>query len=355
MGISINDSRCDLFKRFYPLNLIEEEYLPQLAGKSSIVLVEAGTSLLNNANTLRLHYLVEGDIEIRPSFCSDEQLTDNQGSSDIPLEEYIKSGKTITAATDCQILSVKADFVDELLTRCHSKGYKLVCETEQHSNIADQMVCRKYKQNWLETFLLSSLATQLHISKLQELIRALTEIDVKAGEVLTKCQTPGEYFYVIKEGIAAIAAENNRELHQEWIKLGAGDYFGDEALVANTMHNVSVIMVTDGVLGRMPGDLFNEILKSSLLVPMFDEDILLSVDQSRCCCLDVRNTVEYRHGHKKESEHLPIDFIRENIARMDPDMTYLFTAEGGRRSVLATFILRQAGFEAYYSGNSISM
>ena len=60
--------------------------------------------------------------------------------------------------------------------------------------------------------------------------------------------------------------------------------------------------------------------------------------------LDVRLYPEFRHGHHDHSTNLPLPMLREQLDQLDISKHYYITPEGGPRSELATFLMRQAGF-----------
>ena len=70
--------------------------------------------------------------------------------------------------------------------------------------------------------------------------------------------------------------------------------------------------------------------------------------------LDVRLGAEYRHGHQEHSRNIPIGCLRSKLEDLDHKKIYLITADGGRRSELAAYILRQSGFDAYMLKSAVA-
>ncbi|ADB42136.1 MBL fold metallo-hydrolase [Spirosoma linguale] len=60
--------------------------------------------------------------------------------------------------------------------------------------------------------------------------------------------------------------------------------------------------------------------------------------------LDVRRKSEYDSEHIVGVENLPLDFINENVARIDKHKTYYVHCAGGYRSMIAISILNARGF-----------
>jgi len=63
--------------------------------------------------------------------------------------------------------------------------------------------------------------------------------------------------------------------------------------------------------------------------------------------IDVRFPPEYKHGHIEGASNVPVVVLRKRLRELDRNRTWLVTPEGGRRSELAVYLLRQAGLNAY--------
>lgn len=61
--------------------------------------------------------------------------------------------------------------------------------------------------------------------------------------------------------------------------------------------------------------------------------------------LDVRKPGEYAAGHLPEAENVPLDFINEELHRLDREQTYHIHCAGGYRSMIFASILKARGFE----------
>ncbi|MFN8344309.1 MAG: MBL fold metallo-hydrolase [Spirosomataceae bacterium] len=60
---------------------------------------------------------------------------------------------------------------------------------------------------------------------------------------------------------------------------------------------------------------------------------------------DVRKKSEYDSEHVIGVENLPLDFLNDNMAQINPDKTYYIHCAGGYRSMVAVSILKARGFE----------
>jgi hydroxyacylglutathione hydrolase len=60
--------------------------------------------------------------------------------------------------------------------------------------------------------------------------------------------------------------------------------------------------------------------------------------------LDVRRPGEWTSGHIKQAVHIPLNKLRENVGRLDPEKKTTAICAGGFRSSAATSVLEQQGF-----------
>jgi len=61
--------------------------------------------------------------------------------------------------------------------------------------------------------------------------------------------------------------------------------------------------------------------------------------------LDVRKPTEFLAQHLEEATNFPLDYINQNMSRLDRQETYHLHCAGGYRSIIATSILKARGFE----------
>ncbi len=60
--------------------------------------------------------------------------------------------------------------------------------------------------------------------------------------------------------------------------------------------------------------------------------------------MDVRKPVEFEAEHVEDAESIPLDYISEQMDRVDPEKIYHIHCAGGYRSVIASSILKSRGF-----------
>lgn len=74
------------------------------------------------------------------------------------------------------------------------------------------------------------------------------------------------------------------------------------------------------------------------------EELAQEMQKGPINILDVRKEDEYKSEHIANAENLPLDYINENMSRIDNNKTYYAHCTGGYRSMILTSILRARGF-----------
>ncbi|MBP6482909.1 MAG: rhodanese-like domain-containing protein, partial [Pseudomonadales bacterium] len=117
----------------------------------------------------------------------------------------------------------------------------------------------------------------------------------------------------------------------------------------DTIRNATVRMSSDGVVGRLDRAQFDAIFKSSLVqtIDLAKAQRFLAGAGIGFEIIDVRFPPEYKHGHIEGASNVPVVVLRKRLRELDRNRTWLVTPEGGRRSELAVYLLRQAGLNAY--------
>jgi len=77
--------------------------------------------------------------------------------------------------------------------------------------------------------------------ELRELARSADELDIREGTVLTREGRPGREFFVLVDGTARVTKAGRKIAD-----LGAGDWFGEIALITNSPRSATVTATSAG-------------------------------------------------------------------------------------------------------------
>ena len=120
--------------------------------------------------------------------------------------------------------------------------------------------------DWMTTLLQTKAFHRIPPANIQAIFMRMQRINYRAGDIVIKQGTEGDYFYVVVAGKCVVTRET--PLNKEGIKLaelGPGDSFGEEALIAEAKRNATVTMSTDGTLMRLGKNDFQTLLNEPLL------------------------------------------------------------------------------------------
>jgi CRP-like cAMP-binding protein len=358
-----------LLQRFHPLSLVDPGQQKQLLKRAQVLEYRRNQYLYRKTPPAgTVYFLLDGDIEIRESFESRIPLSAGDERAQHSLNEQSPDGASIRALGDVRVLAVARDAIDMLLAS------PTASETRQLAAAGDAAADRSgdevygvdvvedggqmfeearfdddYSEDWMVRMLESPLMSCLSPADIQRCFIALERVAVAGGEDVVTAGTRGEYFYILLRGEAEVLTDPAGPFGGRRFDLVPGDHFGEEALVADTLRNATVRMCSDGEVGRISRAEFDDIVRRPLVQTIAADKAQGFLDGAGIPCrmLDVRFAAEYRHGHRDGADNLPIVQLRRSLRELDRHATYLVTPEGGRRSELAVFLLRQAGINAY--------
>jgi len=338
-------SKLALIERFNPLNQISSKYHSQLESKMIIKTFKTDDLIIRKSRDEKIsHFLIKGTIEVRKSFEERYTLEASDPQCEKAIESQLQNRSVIKAIEECEVLAVSNEFIDQMLT--WSQDYSIFYLEEGGSSIMEtDLIDDNFEEDWDNAFLQSQLAANLTNTSIHNLLSNMEDIEVSYGEQIVRRNSPADYFYIVKKGIAEVKTDKEGPFEGKVFHLVAGNYFGDEALVANTLRNADVTMKTDGVLGRVSSELFNKLIKEFLVSPITND---VYSQHQHVKVLDVRLAIEYKQKHYKDSENIPISNLRKKLQEFQQSTLYIITPENDCRSELATYLMRQAGFEAYH-------
>ncbi len=339
----------DQLVTFSPFNAMPEAQAKKILPRAEAVFYEAGGTILRkNQPSDYLQYLLSGSIEVRSSFFERFNIEHNDKRASLPLQDMAGADAQITARTRCRVMRFKASEFESLDSSSVPPDYKLDTATDEQLDSAYMVEDANLDADWMSGFLHSPLVNHVSARDIQLLLAQIEDINFSAGSTVVKAGEYGDYFYIVKKGLAVVKTDPRGPYKGKEFSLMPGSYFGEEALVGNTIRNAEIYMETAGVLGRVDQATFNRLIRDSLVVKTRADKVagILSEPSEHNIILDVRLYPEYRRGHRQNSRNIPLVALRERLDQLDIAKHYYITPEGGPRSELATFLMRQAGFNA---------
>ncbi|MGB4072884.1 cyclic nucleotide-binding domain-containing protein [Pseudomonas sp.] len=327
--------------RFSPFDFLSPRYRQQVLDSVQYVQHKAGTPLFKRAEkSVTLYYLLEGKVGVGEDGARKPMLAGSPQACNA-LNETQPHAQSVVALSDVSLFAVDRGLLERLLNWSQTADYGVVSLDAQVEEQHDD-------EDWLGKLLSSPLFGRLPPAHLHTLLAHFESVEVAAGETVVRYGEPGEHFFVLKSGRAAVTLPSAYQQEPQQI-LQVGDFFGEEALVSGAVRSATVTMLEDGVLACLDRALFVELVQPTLIPQVTTDQLkqMLLRDQRQLKLLDVRLSVEYRIGHLPGSISLPVASLRSQTENLDREALYAVTPEGGIRSELAVHLLNQLGFEAY--------
>ena len=338
----------DLLTKFSPLDGLKRDNLAALARKVQVRELSPQQLLFKEGDTeRRTIYVVSGSLELIDDQGKVEEII--EGGSDIarnPIAAIFPRRVTGRARNRVQYISIDSDLLDVMLTWDQTGSYEV---SELQGEAEDEG-----GEDWMTMLLQTKAFHKIPPANIQAIFMRMQQINYKAGDVVLKQGTEGDYFYVLTSGKCLVTRET--PLNKDGIKLAelvVGDTFGEEALISDAKRNATVTMTTDGAIMRLGKEDFKRLLNEPMLdwISMAEaEDIIKGGGK----WLDVRLPSEFENDHLNGAINIPLYFIRLKMSTLDENTNYILCCDTGRRSSAGAYILSERGYKAYVLRDGIN-
>jgi CRP-like cAMP-binding protein len=325
----------EILRNLIPLNALTEERYQEIATSLAIQDVSAGSYLFSEGDKdNRSIYLLDGVINlIDKSGRVTGVVSAGTDPARYPVANRQPRMVTARAATKSVVAWIDSTLLDVMLT------------LDQSAETGAVKISKNTEQDWMSRMLRSEAFSQLPPSDIQRLIQALEPVSYREGDTVIRQGDEGDYFYIIREGSCSVTRlASGRGWDVPLAELGAGDCFGEDALVSDGHRNASVTMLTDGSLMRLSKQQFLDILKKQLVHYLKYAQATEAVE-SGARWLDVRLAEECSNWAMENSINIPLATIRANTSRLEKNQQYIIYCDTGRRSAAAAFLLTQRGYK----------
>ena len=189
---------------------------------------------------------------------------------------------------------------------------------------------------------------RLPLENVAKAIKFLVERPVAAGETIVSQGAPGDGYYIILDGEADVLEADASTGEPRLVnRLGDGDGFGEEALLADCRRTATVTMTTPGRLLILSASHFDALLSAPLveLIEVGPARQMLALGSARL--LDCRSAAEHDAGRIPGARLVPLETLRhDGVFALEADVPYIVYCSTGRRSRAAAFLLAERGIQA---------
>lgn len=317
-----------------PTKSLLDGHKAELAQDCRQSLVFAGQNISASVSRDDVFYLLSGDISIQDG---DRTEIIKGRSSYLPINYLPKlfSVDQCLALTDCNLLVVKRQIMDQLLTWSQMAEY-LMLDISYRPDFEDD-------QNWISTVLKSNLFYKVPPLNVGDMFSALCQRVVDSGDVILRQGEIGDSCFFIKEGTAEVSRLASGDTHPKHLAdIGVGRCFGEDALLNATTRNATVTMRSHGVLMELRKDDFVKLLKEPQVTSVNN----VSEASEDCLWLDVRTSEEYDAGHLYQAVNIPLNLLRLKQRMLDKEIPIITYCDSGYRSRATAELLNRQGFSA---------
>jgi len=336
----------ELVKNFSPLSGLKPENQADIASKSHLQELGQGRYLFKQGDKdKRTLYLVKGNIELRSGDKVLKVISAGSDEARHPLAPQMPRHLSARAKTDIEFFGVDSDLLDIMLTWDQTGAFEVGELQAQEESPTD---------DWMTTILQTKAFHRIPPANIQAMFMRMEHINRKTGDVIIKQGDEGDYFYIIASGRCVVTRETpTNKAGIKLAELGAGDSFGEEALISDAKRNATITMLTEGSLVRLAKDDFKTLLNEPLQKWInLEEAKKIVIDGGQW--LDVRLPSEFENAHQDGAINIPLYFIRLKLDTLDPKRKYVVCCDTGRRSSAGAYILSERGFDAYVLKGGLS-
>ncbi|MES2663202.1 MAG: cyclic nucleotide-binding domain-containing protein [Pseudomonadota bacterium] len=333
----INKELESVARKFSPLDTLSEQHLSDLIQSATMRDLPAQRVLFKRGElSPKLVFLLEGQVDLCDQHFKIRNIEAGTPTARFSLERVSPHQCTAISTTPVRVLELDSDQVDLAVTWSQATTYVVeeISNDLAHENDGD----------WIASLLRSHLMQNVPPSHLQQLFSSFERRDVRTNQVIIQQGEDGDHFFVIQRGLAIVMRTDATGVERELARLGSGDFFGEDALISDTVRNATVRMTSDGVLMALNKASFRRLLKDPVIEYVTPKQ--LSTFKNRHQILDVRLESELTPNEAMPNLHIPLSELRQRAAELDAALTYVVHQNAGRRAELGAYLLQEAGLQA---------
>jgi len=326
----INDIHS--LKRFIPLNELEHDKLSELIENSSVLNFKKAQLIYSGIEKSHSVYLLSGNV-VRAPNTDQAQLIKASSSHACQAIMSPDNRCRMVAENNVTVLCVDAELLDFLLNWGADDG---VVVDEINTDEADE---------WVDGLLRSETILSLSPQSIQTLMTVVEPVEIKANEMIFNQGDEPDYYYIVSRGHCVVTRRAEGEgVLTELARLGPGDAFGEEALIANTARSATVRMLEDGLLLRLDQRNFKKLLEQSL-VNTITAERAKRLKAKDAVVLDLRSAAAFsRDG---SGINIPFSELRSRIGSLDKEGKYIVVSDDNNLSAVGAFLLSKKRFKVY--------
>ena len=332
-------------KALVPINGLSPEYRQQVLAQAEKQIYGRGQYVFREGDRdTYAFYILEGELDLSAKSQLVKHVVGGTEDAAHALAQLQPRQLSARVSKEATVLKVDRTLLDKLLaldgTNSGQASAQAAVEVIELNNKEDA--------DWMTRMLQSELFSRVPAANIQRIFTKMEVSEYSAGDTVVKQGGPGDYYYVIQSGRCKVirnTSQGNQSI--ELAEIGPGDSFGEEALVADSHRNASVVMVTDGELRRLTKEDFIELIKDPLLHAV-DYERAENLVSEGAIWLDVRFPEEFKKEALDGATNIPLNVLRLQVEKLAIDKAYVTCCDSGTRSSVAAYLLAERGYDTHY-------
>lgn len=335
MAVQIGSEEGRVLRRLVPLESFPNDAFTELCTKITVEQVEDKTIFIRGDTNPDLVYLLNGKVTLQAGGLVVDVISSGSESAKFALAHQIPRKIDAVANGVARIVRLDADMVNNPPEAVYqeNQGFTLVEDFSEDSD------------DWMAALLRLPLFQNLSPINLQKILISLKTAHFSEGEVILGEESPVDYFYLIIKGQCLLTRKLQDEGEASQVKLVAGESFGEEYLVTETLSQETVTAVTDVSLIQLEKNHFLSNIKTPLVGFIAQENVPDAL-QNGAVLLDVRLPKYFEKQNLVGSANIPLLTLRMRIAEIPKDKQVIVVCAQGAESEAAAFLLTKNNINA---------
>ncbi|MFL0809636.1 MAG: cyclic nucleotide-binding domain-containing protein [Agarilytica sp.] len=338
----------ETLKNYVPFSELDDKYLEDALESIQIKSLNKGEMLFKRGRSIaERYYLLSGRVDLIDSNYNSSSLEADHDEISNTLNAESPTRCSCIAKSPVEYFAIATEVLDRIVSWSESAAY---AHEQQESESEDMSITGEIEvssladedaTDWMSALLQSPLFNKIPMTQVQELFMRFKDVESEKGDVVIKEGEKGDFFYVLASGKVRVT----NHLQSVDVVLGPGSYFGEEALLGDTLRNASITMLENGVVKKLEAEDFEALLKAPILHYLEADEVETIGKPYKV--IDVKMPLEFRIFHVPGSINVPLARLRVSMEELGKGSAYVVPDDAGSRAEIAAHLLCQSGFDAY--------
>ena len=327
-------------KQFYPLNSLQYDEVDLILRKATVENIHKGNIIFaQGADDSDVIYLLSGSVRLESDSGAEFILESDSEQAFYPIANIKpRNFSAFAHSDDVSIVRLPSKTIESFIFNLDKD------ELWTSGSVAINSEDRVLDTEWMMALKKTPLFQKLQDQYLNQLFQVMDEKSFKSGDNVITQGEPGDYFYLIKEGVCQVFQQRD-DKEVELAKLRVTDSFGEDALLSDRPRNATVRMSTDGTLMRISKEDFQHFMFQPI-VKWVEPEQAQKLLQEGAQLIDVRKNRDKDNAPEK-AKYIPLFMLRNQLKRLDKDHRYLILCDDDHDGAIASYLFSKFGMDGY--------